>query len=227
MNDHAEKLLHCIPPKVLARCRDPAYGILEKQERPVAVVFVDVEGCTRLCEDLSPKAMNELIEAYFSRNFDAIERAGGTVNEIMGDGFMAIFDEGELRNQTRAAASAALTIQRRTGELNAQRPPEFDPLRVNVGIHAGIGLVGFTRFRTLSGERWTYTASGPVTNIASRLCALASGGSILVSADVAERLEGVGYALEPLGPQKLKNVSRPVATFRLNETAAGADAPCC
>lgn len=225
MNDHAEKLLHCIPQKVLAKCHDPAYRLLEKQERPVAVVFVDVEGCTRLCEDLPPNQMNELIEAYFSRFFDAVEGAGGTVNEIMGDGFMAIFDEGEIRNMTRAAVSAALTIQRQTHELNAQRPPELDPLSVNIGIHAGIGLVGFTKFRTSSGERWTYTASGPVANIASRLCALATGGSILVSEAIEEEVKALGYALEPLGPQKLKNVSRPVLTFRLSDTSTDFQAP--
>jgi len=123
MNDYAEKLLPCIPQKVLARCRDPAYRFLEKQERPVAVVFVDVEGCTRLCEDLSPKDMNQVIEAYFSRFFDAVESVGGIVNEIMGDGFMAIFDEGEIRDEARAAVSAAPMIHRQTRELNAQRSP--------------------------------------------------------------------------------------------------------
>lgn len=225
MADHAEKLLHCIPSKVLAKCRDPGYPLLEKQERPVAVVFVDIEGCARLCEDLPPMAMNQLIEAHFSRFFDAVESTGGTVNEIMGDGFMAIFDEGELRDQTRAAASAALTIQRQNRELNEKRPPEHDRLLVNVGIHAGIGLVGFTKFRTLSGERWTYTASGPVTNVASRLCALATGGSILLSAEVAQHLQPAGHVLESLGPQRLKNVSRPVPIFRLLAAHFGAAAP--
>ena len=219
MDERAAKLLRCIPAQVLAKCRDPVGGFLEKQERPVAIVFVDIEGCTRLCEDLSPDEMNGLIETYFSRFFDAVESTGGTVNEIMGDGFMAIFDEGGIRHQTRAAVSAALAIRRQSRELNAQRPPEFDPVLVNIGIHAGIGLVGFTKFRTSSGERWTYTASGPVTNIAARLCALATGGAILVSADVAENLEKVGYALEPLGPQKLKNVSQFVPTFRLSGTS--------
>ena len=221
MDELAEKLLHCIPAKVLAEFRDPAYRFLEKQERPVAIVFVDVEGCTRLCEDLPPNEMNQLIEAYFSRFFDAVESAGGAVNEIMGDGFMAIFDEDEIRGNTRAAVSAALTIERQTRELNAQRPAELDPLLINIGIHAGIGLVGFTKFQTSSGERWTYTASGPVTNIASRLCALATGGSILVSADVAKHIADARYATEGLGPQKLKNVSRPVLTFRLSDARTG------
>ena len=221
MNDHAAKLLRCIPQKILAKSLDPAHRCLEKQERPVAVVFVDVEGCTRLCEDLSPNQMNQVIEAYFSRFFDAVQSAGGTVNEIMGDGFMAIFDEGEIQNNTHAAVSAALAIQRQTRELNAQRLPELDPLLVNIGIHTGIGFVGFTKFRTSSGERWTYTASGPVTNIASRLCALATGGSILVSADIAGHIDDARYALEPLGPRKLKNVSRPVLTYRLSDASTG------
>ncbi|MCC7080428.1 MAG: adenylate/guanylate cyclase domain-containing protein [Burkholderiales bacterium] len=225
MDEHAEKLLHCIPANVRAKRGDPAYALLEKQEKLVAVVFVDIEGCTRLCEDLPPDEMNKLIEAYFSRFFDAVEAAGGTVNEIMGDGFMAIFDEGEVRDETRAAVSAALAIQRQTRELNAQRLSELDPLLVNIGVHAGIALVGFTKFRTSSGERWTYTASGPVTNIASRLCALATGGSILVSAHVAEHLKEVGYALQPIGPQKLKNVSRPVLTFRFSDNSTDFSEP--
>jgi len=163
--------------------------------------------------------MNELIEAYFSRFIDVVEGTDGSVNKIMGDGFMAIFEGDEIQHVTRAAASTALAIQRQTGELNALSPPELDPLLVNVGIHAGVSLVGFTKFRTSAGERWTYTASGPVTNVASRLCSLANGGSILVSADVAEHLDGVGHALEPLGPQTLKNVSRPGVTFRLSESS--------
>lgn len=222
MKEYAENPLpRCIAPKVLAKCLDPAFRFLEKQERPVAIVFADVEGCTRLCEDLSPIDMNRLIEAYFSRFFDAVEGAGGTVNEITGDGFMAIFDEDEIGGNTRAAVSAALAIQRQIRELNAQRPADLDPLQVNLGVHAGIALVGFTKFRTSSGERWTYTASGSVTNIASRLCALATGGSILVSADVAKHIADAGYALEGLGPQKLKNVSRPVPTFRLSNGSTG------
>lgn len=220
MNENDEKLLHCIPRKILAKCRSPEFRLLAKEERPVVVVFVDLEGCTRLCEDLSPIHMNDLIETYFSHFIDAVEKKGGIVNEIMGDGFMAIFDEGEVCRHARAAVSAALTIHRKARELNAQGTSGLDPLLVNIGIHAGIGLVGFTRFRTTLGERWTFTASGPVTNVAARLCALATGGSILVSADVAAHLGRAGLGLDPLGPQKLKNVGRPVSTFRLRDTGS-------
>lgn len=223
MDEPASKLLRCVPAKVLARFRDPAYRFLEKRETPVAVMFVDIEGCTRLCEDLQPGEINALIEAYFSRFFDAIEGVGGTVNEIMGDGFMAVFEDKDLRTNARSAVSAATEIQRQTAALNAHRLEESEPLLVNIGIHAGIALVGFTKFRSRSGERWTYTASGPVSNVGARLCALATGGSTLLSADVAGLLTEKEYSLEPLGAQILKNVSRPVPAFRLGNGNSGFD----
>jgi len=218
MNDHSAKLLRCIPQKVVARLRASAWELPEKQDRSVAVAFVDIESCTRLCEDLLPKEMNHVIETRFSRFFDAVERAGGTVNEIMGDGFMAIFDDDEISDNARAAVSAALEIQLQNRQLNTHRTAHSDPILVNIGIHCGIGLVGFSKFRSSSGERWTYTVSGSVTNIAARLCALATGGELLVSADLASHIDNETYALEPLGAQQLKNVSRPVLTFRLTDS---------
>jgi class 3 adenylate cyclase len=205
---------------VTAHFSNSVHRIPEKRERPVAVMFADLEGCTRLCEELPPREMNGLIEKYFSHFFDAIEGAGGTVNEIMGDGFMALFDGESIQASVRSAARAAVTVQRQALELNAQRSPELDPVLVNIGIHAGTAFVGMTKFKTSSVERWTYTASGPVSNIGARLCAVASGGSILVSAEVAAHLEGGGYALESLGPLTLKNVSRPVLAFRLSDRDA-------
>jgi class 3 adenylate cyclase len=210
-----ENFFRCVPVHVLAKWQNPAQRelLLEKREKPVAVLFVDIEGCTRLCEDLPPKEMNELIETYFSRFFEVVEEAGGTVNEIMGDGFMAVFEENDLPKNILAAAAAALNIQHHANELNTQRSKEYEPVVVNIGIHADSAFVGFTKFRTSAGERWTYTASGTVSNIAARLCALATNGAILVSDAVAEIIKA-RHALQPLGQQKLKNVSQPVFVFK-------------
>jgi class 3 adenylate cyclase len=193
----------------------------ESGEKSVAVLFVDIEGCTRLCEDLLPKEMNELIEAYFSRFFDVVEKAGGTITSIMGDGFMAIFEKSEYGDNILGAAEAASSIQRQARELNAQRSGKYGPVLVNAGIQAGSAYVGFTKFRTLAREHRTYTASGPVTNIAARLCDLATNGSIFVSADVEENLKGTGYSLQQLGPKKLKNVSQPITVFKLEDKKPG------
>ncbi|MDZ7267647.1 MAG: adenylate/guanylate cyclase domain-containing protein [candidate division KSB1 bacterium] len=214
-----DNLLRCVPVHVLAKWQNSLQRelLLKKREKPLAILFADIEGCTRLCEDLPPKEMNELIETYFSRFFEVVEESGGTVNEIMGDGFMAVFEENDLPKNILAASVAALNIQRHANELNTQRSKEYEPVVVNIGIHAGIAFVGFTKFRTSAGERWTYTASGTVSNIAARLCALATNGGILVSDAVAEIIK-TRYALHPLGQQKLKNVSQPVFVFKIEQS---------
>jgi len=220
MQTYQEKLLQCVPASLRALSGNAFQEELGRKNAPVAVMFVDIEGCTRLCEDLPPAEMSRLIESCFSVFFEIIERAGGTVNEIMGDGFMAVFHQDPLERNIQAAASSAQQIRRQARSRNGDLPATDDPLSVNIGIHAGTALVGFTTFRTSSGERLHWTASGPVTNIAARLCALATGGTTLVSALVSAHLAPHGEILAPLGPQSLKNVSAPVITFRLDAESA-------
>lgn len=184
----------------------------DKVERPVAVLFVDLVGCAHLCEELAPTEMNEVIESYFSRFFDLVQEVGGSVNEIMGDGFMAIFEDESPEANTSHAVSAALKV---LAVMDQTSPTEGDlNTQVHIGLHAGTALVGFTRFRAKRWERWTYTASGPVTNIAARLCQHARPGEIVVSEDVI-RLVGDRFRSTALGKVSLKNVRRPVQIFRI------------
>jgi class 3 adenylate cyclase len=74
--------------------------------------------------------------------------------------------------------------------------------------------LGFTRLQGVSGDRWTYSATGSATNIAARIAALASDGEVLVGEATAQRIRP-DFALVPLGPQNLKNVSKPVEVFRV------------
>jgi len=82
-----------------------------------------------------------------------------------------------------------------------------------MGINSGVALVGSTRFEGARGTRWTFTASGPVTNLAARLGAAAAPGTILVGPKTAERIGG-HFVLEPLGPQAFKNLEA-VEVYRL------------
>ena len=86
------------------------------------------------------------------------------------------------------------------------------------GLNAGTARVGFTCLRGRSGEPWAFSATGPVTNVAARLSALATGGSILTTKAVADRLPR-GTAWRSLGPRILKNVTGPVEII---EIATGA-----
>ena len=197
-----------------------------KRPRDVAALFVDIQGCTRLCEDLPPHEMNEVIERYFSVYLDAIRAAGGEVTEVLGDGLLALFESSDLKENARAAFEAALEIEARTRRLNDRRRRRHDPVTVNIGLNAGRALVGFTRLRGRSGERWVYSALGPVTNVAARLRALATGGQILTTRAVADLLPAECDCWA-LGPHSLKNVIGPVEVVEIrllkNDAGRGSD----
>lgn len=208
-------LLRFVTPHMVTLLEQNVAATLEKTEREVAILFVDIEGCSTLCENLPPQKMNELIEFYFSHFFDFIQEFSGTVNEIMGDGFMAIFEGKCPEENIRDAVAAAVGIGGMVSRLKDERLRDHYDTQVHIGVHAGTASVGFTRFRAKRWERWTYTASGPVTNIAARLCQLAPGGSIIVSSKIAEVVQDQ-YALVQLGPYKLKNVNQAVVVYELS-----------
>jgi class 3 adenylate cyclase len=188
-----------------------------KTLREVAVLLVDIEGCTRLCEDLSPRAMNSLIEAYFSRHLDIVRRFGGEVTELSGDGLLALFEGADTATIARSAFAAALQVHAHTRALNQRRRRRHDPITVNIGLNVGPALVGVTRLRGRAGERCAYAATGPVTNIAARLCALATRGQILTTKATAELLP-IGFDRRSLGRHSLKNVTRPVEVVEIRPT---------
>ncbi len=186
---------------------------LRKVARAVGVLFIDIQGCTRLCEDLPPAEMTVVIERYFSRYLDAVRAAGGEVTEVLGDGLLALFEAPAVDVAARAALQAGRAVQRDTCALNGRRG-DHDPITVNMGLNAGVALVGFTRLRARSGERWVYGARGPVMNIAARLCALATDGQILGPPTVAECLPPE-CPWRSLGARLLKNVTGPVEVVEI------------
>ncbi len=193
---------------------NPDAPALEKRERDVTILFLDIEGYTRLTESLSRERLDWLVRTYFSRFLDIVHAHRGDINETAGDGLMIIFQDDDALAHALNAAAAALDVLRATAELNAQLAGQFAPLAVNIGINSGAALVGATRLQGSADARFTFTATGSVTNLAARLGAFASGGTIVLSAATAHRL-GDQYTLQALGPQRLKNVSEPVTPLRL------------
>lgn len=164
--------------------------------------------------------MNEIVETYFGAYLDAVRGYQGEVTEVMGDGLLALFEGHRLAELVAAAHKSALEIRARTVRLNQRRRSRHDPIVVNMGLNAGSAMIGFTRLRGRSGERWVYAASGPVTNVAARLCALASGGKILTTRETAAHLPAGCH--RPFGVHTLKNVARPVEVVEvLSKSADG------
>jgi class 3 adenylate cyclase len=157
------------------------------------------------------------VERYFGAFLDEVLRHGGDVNETAGDGLMVIFQDPDPRRHARAVVRAALAIVRRAREINAART-DGETITLHVGVNSGMAAVGATKIEASAGTRWTYTASGPVTNVAARLAALGEGDAVIVGAETRRRV-ATEFPLLDAGEHHLRNVEEPVHVYRLPATA--------
>ena len=185
---------------------------LEGERKRVTVLFCDLVGSTSLAERLGPEAMHLLLNRFFELALSEVHRYEGTVNQFLGDGFMALFGAPIAHeDHARRAALAALGLQK----LLAEHGDELGglgglDLKVRMGINTGWVVVG-----GIGDElRRDYTAIGDTTNLAARLQQHAEPGVILLSEDTSRFLQG-SARLEPLGALQVKGKEAPVQAFRL------------
>jgi len=195
--------------------QDPEKAMLDKYIQDATVLFLDIEGFTTLVQKYPPERINRAIEAYFSMFFDLIRKAGGDVNETAGDGMMVIFLDPNTRQHARNAVQAAVEIKHTCDEYAERRDPDLFPIRVNIGISSGEVYLGSTKMRGTEGDRWTFTASGPVTILAARLSQYGRGGQILIGDQAAQRLEE-DVQLIPMEKVSLKNIEDPGRVFQVD-----------
>ncbi len=194
--------------------KSPTGDIPESKRQDLSILFLDIEGYTKLCEKLGSSETSEIIEKHFSVFMDAIYTNNGDVNETAGDGLMVLFLNEDEKTNALEAVRTALSIREETVRICKECPVLYRPLDINMGINSGQALVGAAKFDTYSGSRWTYTARGILTNVAARIGAQASGGGIYLSRTTADRVK------EHLSPStrgkfKLKNVSEEIEIFEL------------
>ena len=194
--------------------KSPTNAIPESKKQDLSVLFVDIEGYTKLCEELGGSAIHEVIEKHFSAFMDAIYANNGDVNETAGDGLMVLFLNEDAETNALEAVRTALDIREKSVRIFKECPALYRPLDINMGINSGQALVGAAKFETYSGSRWTYTARGNLTNVAARVGAQASGGSIYLSKSTADRVKG-HFSPKPKGGFKLKNVTEEIEIFEL------------
>ena len=185
---------------------------LEGERKQVTVLFCDLVGSTSLAERLGPETMHLLLNRFFELALSEVHRYEGTVNQFLGDGFMALFGAPIAHeDHARRAALAALGLQKLLEEHRAELGErEGLELEVRMGINTGWVVVGGIGDQL----RRDYTAVGDTTNLAARLQQLAEPGAILVSEDSSRSLQGAAR-LEPLGPVQVKGKEAPVRAFRL------------
>lgn len=190
----------------------PTGDVLEARERDVSVLFLDIEGYTRLTERIGPTEINRLIEKYFSAFMESIYQNNGDVTETSGDGLMVLYLNEDEKTNALEAVRTAVTIKEKASQINQEDETLSEPLLINMGICSGHALVGATKLDSYTGSRWTYSSHGVPTNLAARICGQARGGAVLVSKETACRVQE-HFNARSLGKFSLKNVSEEVEIF--------------
>jgi len=193
--------------------KNPDEPELGKRDMEVTVLFLDIAGYTRMSETQTRGKVNFIIEKYFSATLDILYAHGGDINETAGDGLMVIF-QGDAETCSISAAKSALEIREKTLQINEELKTRFPPVEINMGINSGIASVGMTKFEGSTGTRMTFTATGPVTNLAARIAAAAKNGNILIGPETAKHVKSVLELFER-GFMEFKNVSEPIEVFSL------------
>ncbi len=210
-------LVHLRPfvPETVQRIveKNPVTPSFEKRDTDVSILFLDVAGYTKISETLTQEKVNFIIEKYFSGFLDVIYAHQGDINETAGDGLMTIF-QGTARENALNASRAALDIHARTTEIRKELEGRFEPIQVNMGINSGVASVGMTKFLGAAGTRMTFTAAGPVTNLAARIASAAAGGDILVGPETAARIKDT-ITLFDRGSMSFKNVKEEARVYSL------------
>ena len=185
---------------------------LEGERKQVTVLFADLKGSMELLADRDPEEARQLLDPVLERMMEAVHRYEGTVNQVMGDGIMALFGA-PLAHEDHAvrACYAALRMQdavrRYSEELRRAQGVE---VQIRVGLNSGDVVV-----RSIGSDlRMDYTAVGQTTHLAARMEQLAAPGSIRLTAETLHLAEGF-VQVTPLGPVPIKGLGEPVEVFEL------------
>jgi class 3 adenylate cyclase len=178
------------------------------------VMFCDIRGFTSLAESLPPAETIELLNSYYTLVFDAIESQGGVVNQIVGDGLMALFGAPLPREDHRArAVQAALEMLELVAGFEREQAARGKPqIKIGIGIASGQVIAGYTGTE----RRVTYTCVGDTVNLAAHLEAHTKvlGRPILID-EQARRALGDDVPVEDHGPVQFKSRAQPVRVYSI------------
>jgi class 3 adenylate cyclase len=189
------------------------------ERRQITVMFVDLVDSTPISERLDPEEMRELLQTFHALCSAAVEARGGHIARYMGDGILVYFGYPQAHEDDAArAVHAGLGILENLRAANERQQDQHDVrLRVRIGIYTGLVVVGEVG---AGPTRDRDAVTGDTPNIANRLQAEAERDTIVIG-DATQRLVEGLFALEDLGPRRLKGVSNAMRLYRvLGESGA-------
>ena len=191
-------------PKHLADKILTSRSALEGERKQVTVLFADLKGSLELLAGRDPEEAQQLLDPALERMIEAVHHYEGTVNQVMGDGIMALFGA-PVAHEDHAvrACYAALRMLESVKRYAATA-------RLRVGLNSGEVVV-----RTIGSDlRMDYTAVGQTTHLAARLEQIAEPGTILLGPGTLQLAEGY-VEVRPLGPVPIKGLTEPVEIYDL------------
>jgi class 3 adenylate cyclase/tetratricopeptide (TPR) repeat protein len=194
-------------------------GKIEGERKHVTVLFCDMAGFTPFVEKLGPEEAYSLMDRIYEVLIHKVHRYEGTVNEMTGDGVMALFGAPiALEDAPQRAIRSAMSIHREMVEFSRmmnQTDEGLPPVRMRVGIHTGPVVVG-----TLGNSlRVEFKAVGDTVNLAARMQSLAEPGTTYVTDDTFKLTEGF-FRFEALGEKIIKGKNEPIKVYRVIEAGA-------
>jgi adenylate cyclase len=194
---------------------EEAYG----REQLVAAMFVDLRGSTALAEARLPYDVVFILNQFSAEMSQALALTGGHYAQFTGDGLLALYGlRGGIGPACRAALAGAAEMQRRLAALNERLAPELSrPLRIGIGLHAGMAIVGAMGPPAAP----TLTALGDTVNTAARLEALTKEfDTLLVASLETLRYAGIERAALPVHRVEVRGRTQPLEVVAIDEPAA-------
>jgi class 3 adenylate cyclase/tetratricopeptide (TPR) repeat protein len=199
-------------PSYLAEKILTSRSALEGERKQVTVLFADLKGSMELLADRDPEEARQLLDPVLERLMAAVHRYEGTVNQVMGDGIMALFGA-PIAHEDHAvrACYAALAMQEAIRAYADQvRQTHQVEIQIRVGLNSGEVVV-----RAIGNDlHMDYSAIGQTTHLAARMEQLAPPGSILLTMETL-RLAAEVVQVKPLGPTSVRGLRQPLEIFEL------------
>jgi class 3 adenylate cyclase/tetratricopeptide (TPR) repeat protein len=185
---------------------------LEGERKKITVLFADTKASMELLADRDPEEARSLLDPVLEHMMESVHRYEGTVNQLAGDGIMALFGA-PLAHEDHAvrACYAALDMQAAIGRYAEKvRHSHGVELQIRVGLSSGEVVV-----RTIRSDlRMDYTAVGQTAHLAARMEQLATPGTIRVTVDTLRLAEGY-FEVRPLGLVPVKGLEQPIDIYEL------------
>src|SRR5437763_5351704 len=200
-------------PKHLAEKILGSKDALEGERKQVTVLFADLKGSTELLANRDPEDARRLLDPVLEQMMEAVHRYEGTVNQVMGDGIMALFGA-PIAHEDHAvrACYAALQMQE---SVNRYAEEAWRAHGVTVQIRVGLNS-GEVVVRAIGNDlRMDYTAVGETTHLAARMEQLARPGTVLIGPATFPLVEGF-VTVRSLGPVPVKGRSERVEVYELS-----------